>query len=550
MSRWISAAVVLVLGCLVYAVPAQATAGNTYLVTVGGTDTGDCTVSPCATVQYAIEQHRLAPGPADVIDIGPGSYAQNVDASDGADDDLTIQGAVDGSGTKLTTITGDSGGGPNCMVPCVVQLGGDPDINVKLQDVNVDNTTADDFVTPISIEGGSDLTNVHASAALGAGVSEIVAMCSNPGTVIEDSVIDGSGSFATGIDSTSGAVIRNSVIHSDAGSAILQFLGFGKRPYRIIRSNVSSNVDASQPVLNLTGDLKLDSSLVTGGAVGAFYDGFAATSWRVLNSTIDAGDPGVDNTPDDIDALDVANPNGSPDLDVAVDTSLLVEDIFVYGGSGYHGTGTVTCDYSNLPSTTIPPLWTDNCPLGGASTNTSDPPGDLFVGGPASSYDWQLKDGSPAIDSGRPGPISPGLATRDVAGDPRPAVGLQANCPTPTLDRGAYERAAVLCEPTNRTLPVILDGTAPTLHTKLSATPGGWTGSPTDFAAQWLRCQPANPNDCTTITPYRGWRSYTPRQDDAGFVLRVQVIATNTVGDSAPAVSDPTGVVGVSGSKR
>ena len=155
------------------------------------------------------------------------------------------------------------------MVPCVVQLGGDPDINVALEDINVDNTTADDYVTPISIEGGSDLTNVHASAAPGAGVSEIVAMCSNPGTVITRSVIDGSGSFATGIDSTSGAVIRKSTIHSDEGSAILQFPDFGTRPYRIIRSNVSSNADASQPVLNLTGNLKLDSSLVTGGGAGA-----------------------------------------------------------------------------------------------------------------------------------------------------------------------------------------------------------------------------------------------------------------------------------------
>ena len=339
MSRWILGAVVLVLGCLAYAVPAQA--ATTYHVDSSGTDTGDCTASPCATVQYAIEQHRLTASTGDVIDVGAGSYAQDVEANDPNDDGLTIRGTLDSGGARQTTISGDGSGGSSCMVPCVVQLGGDPDINVALEDINVDNTTAEDFVTPISIEGGSDLTNVHASAASGSGVSEIVAMCSNPGTVIKRSVIDGSDSSATGIDSTSGAVIRGSTIHSDESSAILQFPDYGKRPYRIIRSDVSSNADSSQPVLNLSGNLELDSSLVTGGAVGAVYQGFTATSWQVENSTIDAGDAGVDNTSDGNDALALGSPDGSPNIDVSIDSSLLVDDISIFTGSGFDGPGTI-----------------------------------------------------------------------------------------------------------------------------------------------------------------------------------------------------------------
>jgi hypothetical protein len=542
-SRWM-----LALGIPAYlalAAPAQA-AGNTYLVAVGGSDTGDCISAPCETVEYALQQHRAAADPDDVIEIGPGSFAQNIEASDPDDQGLTIRGTLLGS-TRETTITGDSDGGSTCMVPCVVQLGFDPDIEVNLEHINVDNTTADDFVTPISIEGGSDLTDVHASGAPGAGISEVVAMCNNPGTVIQDSVIDATDTFGVGIDSTSGAVIRDSTVHSDEGSAILQFPEFGKRPYRIVRSHLSSNADAFQPVLLLSGDLKLDSSLVNGGASGAVYSGFTATSWRIENSTIDAGDPGVDNSPDDIDSLALASPDGSPAIDVAVDSSLLVDDIFIFTGSGFDGPGTVTCDYTNLPSATIPSPWTDNCPLGGGSTNTSEAAADLFVGGPSASYDWQLKDGSPGIDTGRPGPIEPGFSTRDLAGNRRRQPGLDVNCADPIRDKGAYEHQAVLCRPVNNTLPTIANGTAPDVGVQIRGFRGTWFDRPTSFAMRWLRCQPAHPDDCTAATGSRDWHSYTPRQADAGFVLRMEVVATNAAGDSDPALSAPTGVVGGTG---
>ena len=247
--------------------------------------------------------------------------------------------------------------------------------------------------------------------------------------------------------------------------------------------------------------------------------------------------------PDDIDALALGNPDGSPNLDVQLDSSLLVDDISIFTGSGYGGPGSVTCDYSNLPSATIPSPWTDNCPLGGASTNTSDVPSDLFVGGPPASYDWQLKDGSPAIDSGRPGPIDPGFSTRDLAGKLRRAPSDEATCADPIRDKGAYERAAVLCPPVNRSLPTIPDSDAPTIDARLHALPGRWTDHPDTLSTQWLRCQPANPSDCTPITPGGDAHRYTATGDDAGFVLRAQVIATNAAGDSAPAVSAPTGVV-------
>ncbi len=49
---------------------AAAADAATRLVAAGGTDSGDCTVTACATVQYAIDQSVAT----DTVDIGPGTF--------------------------------------------------------------------------------------------------------------------------------------------------------------------------------------------------------------------------------------------------------------------------------------------------------------------------------------------------------------------------------------------------------------------------------------------------------------------------------------------
>lgn len=76
----------------------------------------------------------------------------------------------------------------------------------------------------------------------------------------------------------------------------------------------------------------------------------------------------------------------------------------------------------------------------------------------------------------------------------------------------------------------------------LTATPGTWSEDPTSFAYQWQRCDPGNAGSCADIA---GAASplYVLASGDIGKAVRVEVIATNAVGDSDPASSVLTGAV-------
>jgi hypothetical protein len=97
--------------------------------------------------------------------------------------------------------------------------------------------------------------------------------------------------------------------------------------------------------------------------------------------------------------------------------------------------------------------------------------------------------------------------------------------------------------PSNTTLPSI-SGSARD-GSLLTASHGGWTGKPTGFAYQWLRCD-AQGGSCAPIGAATS-RTYTVQTADVGSRLRVQVTATNDAG-SGVAVSRPTDVVAATGS--
>src|SRR5207245_1744464 len=75
----------------------------------------------------------------------------------------------------------------------------------------------------------------------------------------------------------------------------------------------------------------------------------------------------------------------------------------------------------------------------------------------------------------------------------------------------------------------------------LSADAGEWSGAPTSFAYQWLRCDEAGAN-CSPIE-FATQSSYTVVAADVGATLRVQVTASNAAGPSEPARSAQTAVV-------
>ena len=96
--------------------------------------------------------------------------------------------------------------------------------------------------------------------------------------------------------------------------------------------------------------------------------------------------------------------------------------------------------------------------------------------------------------------------------------------------------------PSNTSLPTI-SGTARDGRL-LTASNGSWTGSPSSYAYQWLRCK-ANGGACG---PIRGANSYqyTVTTSDVGHGLRVEVTATNA-GGSGNATSSSTAPVQASG---
>jgi hypothetical protein len=103
--------------------------------------------------------------------------------------------------------------------------------------------------------------------------------------------------------------------------------------------------------------------------------------------------------------------------------------------------------------------------------------------------------------------------------------------------------AAQQAAPSNTTQPAI-SGTA-TVASTLTATQGSWTGDPTSFAYQWVRC-PSDGGDPTgsncAVVGGATTQAYIVSSADVGFRLRVRVTATNADG-STTAASNATALI-------
>jgi hypothetical protein len=76
---------------------------------------------------------------------------------------------------------------------------------------------------------------------------------------------------------------------------------------------------------------------------------------------------------------------------------------------------------------------------------------------------------------------------------------------------------------------------------QLTAAPGSWSGSPTAYAYEWLRCNAAGAS-CGAISGATS-STYTLGETDVGSTLRAAVAASNEAGSSAPVNSAPSAVV-------
>jgi hypothetical protein len=440
-----------------FAFAGVASAATYFVVETGGSDANDCTnaATPCETIDGAILQHRLSPAPDDVISVGPGDYAQNVDATDPADEGLAVRGALSG-GAPATTISGNASGSSACSA-CIVALGASPDVNVTLENVEVTQGGADPAtdLSPILVLGGSDLNTV------GAFVSQVdtfaaVELCVDPGTDVVNSFLDSRGTGASGLDGCAEVDITDTGIFTDSAPA-LSTPGTPGETTEVTRSWLSSAETSINPVMEADDDVTVDSSLLTGGVEGLHYLG-GAGDILVNNSTFDVVDPGTDETIDGAKSVLIER-FGSDTIEATVDSSILVEELEPDSGSA---PTTVTCVYSNIQNFSDPgdPDFTNDCvPTSGPdpNNNTFFNPEDLFedpTGG-----DWSLAADSPVIDAGQPGPVPPGLSTTDFDLEPRRVPGTAATCPDGVRDQGAFEAPAVSCGPGQRTLNVATTGT-------------------------------------------------------------------------------------------
>ncbi len=94
--------------------------------------------------------------------------------------------------------------------------------------------------------------------------------------------------------------------------------------------------------------------------------------------------------------------------------------------------------------------------------------------------------------------------------------------------------------PVNTEVPTVTG--SPKVGERLTATPGTWTGDPTEIEYQWGLCDSSDDDsDCTSIAGATG-STYTPESEDVGMYLGVRVAATNAVGTEY-AYSDVIGAV-------
>jgi fibronectin type 3 domain-containing protein len=120
------------------------------------------------------------------------------------------------------------------------------------------------------------------------------------------------------------------------------------------------------------------------------------------------------------------------------------------------------------------------------------------------------------------------IDVRSVVRHYRAALPLMRPVADPPANRGGRVIAHAAAVPANTVLPAI-SGTAKDGQT-LTSTTGTWTGSPTSYVRQWVRCDTAGAN-CTNISGATS-TTYVLTATDVGQTIRVKITATNASGSA------------------
>jgi Subtilase family len=191
------------------------------------------------------------------------------------------------------------------------------------------------------------------------------------------------------------------------------------------------------------------------------------------------------------------------------------------------------------PANTSPPSISGRAQSG--QTLTASP--GTWTGAPSGyAYQWQRCDASGGNCQAIAGASGTTYLVRDADVESRLRVLVSASNPSgqpQAAASGPTEVVGPAQAPTNTAAPTI-SGTA-TQGQALTEVHGSWTGEPTSYAYQWLRCDAAGSN-CQQLFGATG-QTYVPLAGDVGHTLRVQETATNAAGSSSPEGSGPSGTV-------
>ncbi len=434
--------------------PAGAPAADFYAAKTGASDANPCTspAAPCKTIAGAIARAKASAAGPHAIHLAAGTYTENpAIAGDPRLDGLLLTGVGAATRPKITQSGGGSGG--------VVTIG---QARVVVEGVEVESKSGN--APAIQVAGfGSTLRNLRAVARPSGSAAVVVAA---PGVTVLGGDLEAQAADDPALlqrDDSPVLTIADSTLRNTVGpSTGVVRLGAGAA---VVRDRVTAPPSGDGALVEVHSDLApaaavtLDSLLLTGGAAGvAVTEGTQAANETVTvrNTTIDTLDPGLDDTVAGHDAVRIAvTKGGSPR--VAVYSSLLFDAPGIIK-AGDVGAPTIACAYTDVPAPSLGRANGVGCTAGVAGNTTTQPEsltaGETAAGG----WDYHLRAGSPAIDSGDPAGLAPGQSATDLEGQGRVAAAAVTACPGGRLDRGAFEVHGFTCPPApvrDRTRPIL-----------------------------------------------------------------------------------------------
>jgi hypothetical protein len=224
----------------------------------------------------------------------------------------------------------------------------------------------------------------------------------------------------------------------------------------------------------------------------------------------------------------------------------------------YNGSVSYTCNQSGMMRTTAFQATVQDAPLTGAGRNISGTAGqsltavvahidDANSGGSASDFAAQIAWGDGTTTAGSVTSAAGGgfdvvgTHTYNSAGSYPVNSSITDIGGSSTTASSTAQIGAAAAQPPRIIAAPVVSGVAHETDT-LTTTTGFWSGSPSDYQYQWLRCATPTGDNCAVVAGATA-STYTPVHADVGSTMRSRVRAHNAVGTSLPADSAPTAVV-------